>query len=139
MLPALVSAGVRPPGVILSSSAARALSTAQIVAQVFGVSVDVDPALYRASPDEVLAVVASRGQGHQSVMVVAHNSTMHQLVSSLVDDRAPAQFPTSCVAAVELDVGDWPGALVRLGRLVGLGRGIAGPSITRPGQTNGHG
>ncbi|MFD3328443.1 SixA phosphatase family protein [Streptomyces sp. NPDC058701] len=71
-----------------------------------------DERLYDATPNELVAVLEERGPGHGSVVMVGHNSGIHELAAALCGegpqeelDRLRARFPTAGVVAVYLPDG----------------------------------
>ncbi|CAM5292119.1 phosphohistidine phosphatase [Streptomyces avidinii] len=72
-----------------------------------------DDQLYDATPDELAAVLAARGGSLRSVLVVGHNSGIHELARALCGhgpaealERLRAHLPTSGVVVVDLP-GGW--------------------------------
>jgi phosphohistidine phosphatase len=78
--------GVPVPRAVVSSSARRALKTAELVLGGLGkdVSLEVNDDLYQADPEEVLEVLSRLDDGLRSVMIVGHNPTFAELVELLV-------------------------------------------------------
>jgi phosphohistidine phosphatase len=115
------------PGLVLTSSAARALQTAERVIDSLGTGVEmtVDPELYQADPDEVMARLRQVDDAQAQVMVVGHNPTLLELVLELLDpdDGAGRQhldrgLPTGALAVVAFDVIGWAQLSSGEGRLV---------------------
>ena len=109
---------------IWSSSAVRALSTAEYVAAGMGGELVVEPSLYLSTPETLLGVL--RGTPAQigeravdSVAVVAHNPGMTQLVNLLVGKRVVDNMVTFASAQIEFN-GDWPGLEFGAGSLVDI-------------------
>ena len=96
------------PDVILSSPAARALATAQLMAEELGcrrADIRVDDRLYAAEADELVGVVRELGEGPKRVMVVGHNPEMTELAqrfSGTID-----HMPTCAVAVFTFDIASW--------------------------------
>ncbi|MFJ6652948.1 SixA phosphatase family protein [Microbacterium sp. NPDC091313] len=76
----LMRQGVRPE-VVLTSTALRARTTAEMFAAVFGAELREDGELYNAAADTLLA--AALASGVEEVMVVAHDPGMSAVVSAL--------------------------------------------------------
>jgi phosphohistidine phosphatase len=76
----LLRQGVRPE-VVLTSTALRARTTAEVFAEVFGAELREQAELYGAGPDALLA--AALASGVEEVMVVAHDPGMSAVVSGL--------------------------------------------------------
>ncbi len=115
------------PEHILSSTAVRALSTAELAAAEFDEDVEIEmtPDLYLASPHTYVDVLEDLGGSAQSVMVVGHNPGISALVTVLTGECE--EMPTAALAAVELDIVEWeelssagPGTLVGFWRPKGL-------------------
>lgn len=111
------------PQVIYSSSAERALATAEAVALACGYedALAVRRNLYHADPLDYLEVLQSAPETAQCVMVVGHNPGLEELVEALTGTAA--QMPTAALAQVELPVAQWRDVNEEtLGRLVQLWR-----------------
>ncbi len=121
-----VAAGAPTPDVVLTSSAARALETAQAVHGALGedVPLEIGRALYGADADDIVNRLRLVPDEIASVMVVGHNPAFHDLTLLLVsaDDsegraRLEAGFPTAALAVVALDAGHWTEVVAGCGRL----------------------
>lgn len=99
----LAETGFRPDA-ILSSTAVRALTTAEAFAAELGVAVSPDPELYGAPARTLLAAAAATGR--PSVLVVAHDPGMTTLAAHLSDDGI-GHMPTCAVARFTWQVDDW--------------------------------
>jgi len=107
---------VPPPELVLSSSAVRAVQTAELVLAQLAADVElvVEPRLYDADGDDVITVLRELGADVSAVMVVGHNPTMYELALLLLDSedldgraRLERGFPTTALAAVALSVASW--------------------------------
>ncbi len=97
------------PGLILSSPALRALSTARAIAREIGYREDrirQEPALYMASPLEILATLQRLGDPPQHLMVVGHNPGLTEL-ANMLDEFHLDNLPTAAILSVEFDASDW--------------------------------
>jgi phosphohistidine phosphatase len=110
-----------PPDVLLASSATRARSTAELLAQALGIArerIVVNERLYNATADELLGEIAQLDAQPQSVMVVAHNPGLTDLAHHFASDIT--HLPTCAVVEVALavqawgEIGEAPVAAVRL-------------------------
>ena len=93
---------------ILSSTALRARSTAEVFGEAFGVAVELDPELYLAPAQTLLRKAAASGAS--SVMVVAHDPGISELASLLSDDGI-LHMPTCAVARFVWEVDSWSEAI----------------------------
>ena len=100
------------PDLILSSTAVRALTTAQAIAAEIGYPVErivQEEAVYLASVAELERVVAaiddSGGLGH--VMVFGHTPGMEDVLAHLSGGYADQRFITCAVAELDLDIDHW--------------------------------
>lgn len=118
------------PALILSSSAARAAQTTQVIAaQMVPVpTVRYLESLYAASPEEVMRQVSLVDGDEASLMVVGHNPTFEMLAVAMCsdDDRAGRKelvrrsLPTCALAVYEIPAARWREIALGTGRLVGL-------------------
>ena len=95
------------PERILSSTAVRALSTAELAAAEFdeGVEIETTRDLYLASPHTYIEVVQEMAGDVDRVMVVGHNPGISALVTLLTGECE--EMPTAALAAIELDIETW--------------------------------
>ena len=104
----LQAAGIRP-SLIVSSSAARAWSTAKTVAQAISYPIEFlhrEPDLYHAGVNSLFDIVASQDDGFNSIMIVGHNPGLTDLANSLVPGLT-SNIPTAGFVSVELDCDSW--------------------------------
>lgn len=111
------------PDRILSSTAVRAVSTAELVAAACGTSPPIETldSLYLAAPGDYLDAVRASAGDAERLMVVGHNPGLTTLVTVLTG--ACERMPTAALARIEFDVDRWtevadgaPGRLVDLWR-----------------------
>ncbi|MGD2077873.1 MAG: histidine phosphatase family protein [Chloroflexota bacterium] len=95
------------PDIIITSSARRALDTAEAVAAEsgYGGSLIVSRALYHAEPDDYLAEARENGGAHEIVMIVGHNPGIEDLVEQLTGEWH--RMPTAALAEVRLAIEEW--------------------------------
>ena len=117
------------PKLVLSSSAARALETAEGVVEALGrkARIAVEPKLYQADADDVLDIVREVDDERAAVMVVGHNPTMLDLLERVVaasDTSGHGQLahglPTAALGVVAFDVERWAELSFGAGRLQSL-------------------
>ncbi len=95
------------PDAVVSSSAVRAATTAELVAQACGYEGEIDRrrALYMAAPRAYLRVINELPDKTTRVLVVGHNPGMEDLLEALCG-RAQ-RMPTGALAVLEVDVKHW--------------------------------
>lgn len=95
------------PGLIITSSAERARTTAELVADACGYENDIvyTRHLYHAAPDAYLEALRELGQEHERVMVVGHNPGIEYLVALLTGEHEV--MPTAALAQVALPIEQW--------------------------------
>lgn len=111
------------PDLIITSSAERALTTADLVARNSGYERDliITRQLYHAAPEDYLAVLREKGEPHQSIMIVGHNPGMEALLEDLTDSYE--RMPTAALAQVSLPITSWAALTEDVsGQLVGIWR-----------------
>ncbi len=108
-----------PPERFVSSPAARARRTAEVIAAA--VDTDAAPvferALYLASPGRMLGVVQDLDDALDHVAVVAHNPGTTEFANALADVRID-NVPTCGIVRLELDVASWRDAAPGCARLL---------------------
>lgn len=116
------------PDRIVSSTAVRARTTAELAAAEFDLEVEIETTrdLYGASPDGYIEVAEAMGGAAERLMLVGHNPGITSLVWQLTGTGE--YMPTAALAAVELDIEDWSElGSARRGRLIGFWRPKALP------------
>ena len=96
------------PDRILSSTALRARTTAQLIAEALGfdaADIVLDERLYAASADEVLRVIGELDGEVGTAMVVGHNPETASLAHRFSSDIH--EMPTCAVAEFTFDVDAW--------------------------------
>jgi phosphohistidine phosphatase len=95
------------PDLIITSSAERALTTAELVAlhSDYEASLQVTRALYHAGPESYLAQLRQVDEAHERVMVVGHNPGMEELVEELTGHYE--RMPTAALAHIALPISRW--------------------------------
>ena len=103
------------PDLVLVSSSFRTRETWQAVSSTLG---EVDhrfvPELYLASSDQVLESIREHALGANTVLVIGHNPSLHDLAVELVDHgdryafaRLREHFPTASFVVLDLPDGEW--------------------------------
>ena len=95
------------PDLVLTSSARRALTTAELVAEASGYDgeIQVSRDLYAAGPEEFIEALCALPDALDTVLVVGHNPGLEELVETLTEE-APA-MPTAALAQITLDIERW--------------------------------
>ncbi len=89
---------------ILASSAARTVQTAEIVASVIGyerAAIAADRRLYLAEPAELVDVIARQPATVERLLVVGHNPGLTELVHALLPSFEVEDLSTSAIVALE--------------------------------------
>ena len=111
------------PDHILTSSAVRAVATAQLVVAeaAFDGEVEVVPVLYHADPSAFVAIASRVPNSFERVLIVGHNPGLEDWLERLIGHVET--FPTAALAQVELPVDSWLDlSLSTRGTLKGLWR-----------------
>jgi phosphohistidine phosphatase len=94
---------------IISSSAVRALATAEMVIQEMGLpwdEVQIDDGLYHASEDTMLELIQEQDDYIDGLMLFGHNPGMTYLVNDLCDLNLD-NLPTCGVVVMQFPVDSW--------------------------------
>jgi phosphohistidine phosphatase len=94
------------PDLVISSTAIRARTTAQLAAEsgAWVCSIDLEPGFYGAGPDTVLTL-ASKAPDMERLMLVGHQPTWSLLVQRLTGARA--DMKTGSVAIIDMMIETW--------------------------------
>lgn len=95
------------PDLIISSSAERALTTAEFVALncEYENEIIVTRRFYHADPEDYLEVLAGVDDQYRRVMVVGHNPGMELLVEDLTGESV--RMATAALAHLQFDIERW--------------------------------
>ena len=94
---------------VLSSSAVRALETAEIIVQEMGLPLDeiqIEEDLYHASSSEILDIIEEQEDELDGLMLFGHNPGMTDLVNRL-SDLDLYNLPTSGVVMLQYEKESW--------------------------------
>ncbi len=100
--------GIRP-SLILSSPAARAWTTAKIVAREIGYPAEFlqqENRLYHASVRSLLKLIVEQDTGFNSIMIVGHNPGLTDFANYL-SPNVTDNIPTCGFVSFEIDCDDW--------------------------------
>ncbi len=98
------------PDLVLCSTAVRTRETLDGLAFATG-EVSFESAIYDNDPETLLSLVRETGDEIETLLLVGHNPSVHQLVHDLTRS-APESFPTCALAVIDVPGGwteAWPG------------------------------
>jgi phosphohistidine phosphatase len=112
----VLRAANRLPDLVICSTAQRTRETLDGLALT--APVDFESRVYGNDVEEILDVLREQPDDPETVLLVGHNPSVHQLVLDLTGtpDRG---YPTSAMAVIEFD-GDWSDLWPGVGRLASL-------------------
>lgn len=95
------------PDLILSSTARRALDTAEAVAEASRYEGETEsrPEFYMAGPEAYFRALRALSDDYECVMVIGHNPGLEELVEALTGEAEA--MPTAALAQVELTLRRW--------------------------------
>ncbi len=95
------------PDLILSSTARRALDTAEAVAEASKYEGEIEsrPEFYMAGPEAYFHALRALSDDYECVMVIGHNPGLEELVEALTSESET--MPTAALAQVELTLKRW--------------------------------
>jgi len=99
----------KKPDLILTSPAVRAISTAIVVAEEFGIpkkKIVENNNIYLASADELLEILRGLDDSRNRVLLCGHNPGMTKLCNLLADLNID-NIPTCGVACLEMAIDSW--------------------------------
>ncbi len=95
------------PALIVTSPAARALRTAQIVASAIGYAherIALERRLYLAEPAAIMQIIAAQDAALETLLVVGHNPGLTDLVHRLLPDFDVDDMPTGAIVGLDYAV-----------------------------------
>ena len=107
------------PGIILSSPATRAYTTAKLFAEGFNINedeIEINEVIYGRGPKEIMKIINDLDDKIDCAMIFGHNPDVSNLSNYLCNGDLPS-FPTCGVACIDFEadswsnVGDEPGKL----------------------------
>lgn len=103
----LLSQASQVPDLVISSTAVRARSTAELAIEAgqWSAKLQLSDALYASSPSRVLEFLQQLSDDHDQVMLVGHEPTWSGLVSGFTG--ANVRMPTAAMAAMKFPVSCW--------------------------------
>lgn len=116
----LHAAGLRPQR-MLASPALRTMTTARALVAGLGfdpADIETDPAIYEATPGDLVAVLQARPADCRSCLLVGHNPGVTQLAHWLLGARSVPPLEPGTVLHLALDVGAWPALAPGCARLL---------------------
>lgn len=99
----------KPPLLLLSSPATRAVTTARLFAETLAVdfaSLQIEPRIYEASRKALLELIADLPDRHHQVLLFGHNPGLSELAHTLADCPFD-DMPTCGVVQLQLDISHW--------------------------------
>ncbi len=104
---AVVRSASEVPDVVVSSTAVRARTTAELarIGGGWACPLELDDDLYGAGTGEVLRIAARHGGSQPRLMLVGHEPTFSSLVTRLTGANAPVK--TATIAAIDLPITGW--------------------------------
>jgi phosphohistidine phosphatase len=99
------------PDLIVSSPARRALATAQLLADAFGMArgdIEIVDALYEASTATWLETIGALPAAVGTALMVGHNPELTELANLLCRETRIDNLPTCGVLCLEYGVRGWP-------------------------------
>ncbi|ROH91008.1 histidine phosphatase family protein [Stagnimonas aquatica] len=113
----------KPPLLLLSSPATRAVTTARLFAEALGVDFDevlIEPRLYEASRKTLLEVIAGLPERRSQVLLFGHNPGLSELAHTLA--ACPFdELPTCAAVQLQLDIASWAKVGPGCGKLLHYG------------------
>jgi len=96
------------PDLILSSTAVRAHSTAELAAEAgdWGCEIVTSEDLYASDPERVIDVIRKTGNEIERLLIAGHEPTWSSLVNWLIGGGGVG-MPTAAVACLDMPHGDW--------------------------------
>ena len=97
------------PSSIISSTALRAKTTAELVAKGCSYQGDIvlNQSLYEAKPKDYLAILERLSDRYSNVLIVGHNPTVEDTIQMLTDSSDLVAIPSCTLAHLSLPIEKW--------------------------------
>jgi phosphohistidine phosphatase len=97
------------PSFIISSTALRAKTTAEIVAKgcSYQGNIVLNQSLYEAKPKDYLLILNTLPDKYNSVLIVGHNPTVEDTIQVLTDSADVVTIPSCVLAHLSLPIEKW--------------------------------
>jgi phosphohistidine phosphatase len=98
------------PDLMISSPAARAISTCEIIAEKIGYplpNIHSDKRLYHPSEETILQVVHEMNNANDEVILFSHNPGLTAFVNRINRNVVIENIPTCGIVALEFEVASW--------------------------------
>jgi phosphohistidine phosphatase len=97
------------PSLIISSTALRAKTTAELVAKRCSYQGDIvlNQSLYEAKPEDYLSILDTLPDKYNSVLIVGHNPTVEDTIQMLTDSADVITIPSCVLALLSLSIEKW--------------------------------
>ncbi len=106
----IVEKNHKPPEILITSTANRALQTAQFFSLAWSLREDEcseEPQLYHASVSTILSVVRRIDESVKTAAIVGHNPGLTDFVSELAGGEAPYDLPTCAICLLTSEAEYW--------------------------------
>jgi phosphohistidine phosphatase len=97
------------PSFIISSTALRAKTTAELVAKGCGYEGEIvlDHSLYESKPKDYLGILERLSDRYDSVLIVGHNPVIEETIQMLTDSSDVLAIPSCALAHLSLPIEKW--------------------------------
>ncbi len=104
---------------IICSSANRAQTTAKLVAKAINYKHDIqlEKSFYASIVSNIILELEVIDNSHNTVLIVAHNPTMENLVYNLISRKTEVVMPTAAIASLQFDIENWADLEFNTGKL----------------------
>ena len=116
----VLSKKIKPPEVIYSSPAKRAITTANIIADKLGYDIKriiQDEKIYDSAISDIMRIINTTSDKYNRIMLFGHNPTF-TILSNYLSDKTIDNLPTSGFVQIDFDLDTWNEIEGNTGRLV---------------------
>lgn len=116
----ILSEKVKPPELIISSPAKRAIATANRIAQSFGYDVNKiisERKIYEAAISDIIRIINGTSDDYKTIMLFGHNPTFTMLTNYL-SDKYIDNLPTSGFVQINFKLDSWKEIEGKTGKLI---------------------
>lgn len=116
----ILSEKIKPPQIVYSSPANRAISTAKVISQFLGYdenNIISDMKIYDAVVSDLIKIISSTSDEYNIMMIFGHNPTF-TMTANFLSDKNILNIPTCGFVQIDFNINSWKEIEGNLGKLI---------------------
>lgn len=116
----ILSKKIKPPQIVYSSPANRAISTAKVISQFLGYdenNIISDMKIYDAVVSDLIKIISSTSDEYNIMMIFGHNPTF-TMTANFLSDKNILNIPTCGFVQIDFNINSWKEIEGNVGKLI---------------------